>query len=403
MGRSSNNFSGGIIFSSTDYGNGITYEEGVDISVDFGTGIGIGEGFELSYAPSVQGVALQVAAYQGAAVRGTVAVGLSGIELTGDFGVGAIFGGGANVEAFGGVTGTARYDWWTGERSFSADLLAEGSGSLGYGTVYGSYSWTPVGQNSSEPEYTNGIVRDTHPHIPTAVMDEIIEREYTKAINNPYATPYGYLGDPAIVRALGLLEDRYKAAQEYVNAVDRAMEFVDASNHSGGGGGNGGGSGHSSVGGSRGGIHGSAGNGDGAVATDAGSLSQDAGITTGTFTPPGSWSGGSQSNGTPDPGLPVNPDYVGIQPIILDLDGDGVEVNASAQVSFDWDGDGFRESGNWWVCYRRSISVGEKRASVQSRRDFSCPPPPANAVIGWGSERTGSKGDISSGAGFNRG
>jgi len=38
---------------------------------------------------------------------------------------------------------------------------------------------------------------------------------------------------------------------------------------------------------------------------------------------------------------------VGIQPIILDLDGDGVEVNAAANVDFDWDGDGFLESGNW--------------------------------------------------------
>ena len=57
---------------------------------------------------------------------------------------------------------------------------------------------------------------------------------------------------------------------------------------------------------------------------------------------------------TTDPGLPVNPDYTGIQPIILDLDGDGVEVNASAQMSFDWDGDGFRESGNWAACNRNA-------------------------------------------------
>jgi len=34
---------------------------------------------------------------------------------------------------------------------------------------------------------------------------------------------------------------------------------------------------------------------------------------------------------TTDPGLPVNPDYTGIQPVIFDLDGDGVEVNASAR------------------------------------------------------------------------
>jgi len=42
------------------------------------------------------------------------------------------------------------------------------------------------------------------------------------------------------------------------------------------------------------------------------------------------------------------------KPIILDLDGDGVEVNASAQMSFDWDGDGFRESGNWAACNRNA-------------------------------------------------
>lgn len=35
------------------------------------------------------------------------------------------------------------------------------------------------------------------------------------------------------------------------------------------------------------------------------------------------------------------------KPVIIDLDGDGVEINADAQVSFDWDNDGFRESGNW--------------------------------------------------------
>ena len=35
------------------------------------------------------------------------------------------------------------------------------------------------------------------------------------------------------------------------------------------------------------------------------------------------------------------------KPVIIDLDGDGVEVNAAAQISFDWDNDGFLESGNW--------------------------------------------------------
>ena len=46
----------------------------------------------------------------------------------------------------------------------------------------------------------------------------------------------------------------------------------------------------------------------------------------------------------------------GIPPSSLDLDGDGVEVNASAQVNFDWDGDGFQESGNWAACNRNAMS-----------------------------------------------
>mmetsp|Transcript_18363 Transcript_18363/g.29586 ORF Transcript_18363/g.29586 Transcript_18363/m.29586 type:complete len:373 (-) Transcript_18363:3204-4322(-) len=73
------------------------------------------------------------------------------------------------------------------------------------------------------------------------------------------------------------------------------------------------------------------------------------GTTTGTFTPPGVWEGGNgtQDHGTPDPSLPENPDYVGIQPLILDLDGDGVEVAFGQQTSFDWDGDGFWERGSW--------------------------------------------------------
>ena len=35
------------------------------------------------------------------------------------------------------------------------------------------------------------------------------------------------------------------------------------------------------------------------------------------------------------------------KPVIIDLDGDGVEINADSQVSFDWDNDGYLESGNW--------------------------------------------------------
>ncbi|WP_284262158.1 hypothetical protein [Roseicyclus amphidinii] len=74
------------------------------------------------------------------------------------------------------------------------------------------------------------------------------------------------------------------------------------------------------------------------------------GTTTGSWpSPPGQWEGGNgnQNHGTPDPGLPSNPDYVGIQPIVLDLDGDGIEVSLSYSASFDYDGDGFRERTAW--------------------------------------------------------
>jgi len=101
--------------------------------------------------------------------------------------------------------------------------------------------------------------------------------------------------------------------------------------------------------GSSGGMDGGSGSGAGATGGDTittgNELSVDAGIVAPVANPPGTWSGGG--TGTPNPGLPINPDYVGIQPIILDLDGDGVEVNAAANVDFDWDGDGFLESGNW--------------------------------------------------------
>ncbi|MEE4640112.1 MAG: calcium-binding protein, partial [Wenzhouxiangella sp.] len=74
------------------------------------------------------------------------------------------------------------------------------------------------------------------------------------------------------------------------------------------------------------------------------------GTTTGNFpSSGGQWEGGNgnQNHGTPDPGLPSNPDYVGIQPIVLDLDGDGIEVSLSYSASFDYDGDGFRERTAW--------------------------------------------------------
>ena len=68
-------------------------------------------------------------------------------------------------------------------------------------------------------------------------------------------------------------------------------------------------------------------------------------MTTGNFTPSGgSWTGGngSQNHGTPDPSLPANPDYVGVQPITLDLDGDGIELTGVGQTSgtYDIDDDG---------------------------------------------------------------
>ena len=60
----------------------------------------------------------------------------------------------------------------------------------------------------------------------------------------------------------------------------------------------------------------------------------------------------------------VSPDQPpGAFPVILDLDGDGVEVNASARVNFDWDGDGFLESGNWAAC-NRSARQGLWRAAA---------------------------------------
>jgi hypothetical protein len=36
-----------------------------------------------------------------------------------------------------------------------------------------------------------------------------------------------------------------------------------------------------------------------------------------------------------------------VQPVIIDLDRDGIEVSAGSKASFDFDGDGYRESGAW--------------------------------------------------------
>ncbi len=67
--------------------------------------------------------------------------------------------------------------------------------------------------------------------------------------------------------------------------------------------------------------------------------------TTGTFDPPGTWTGGG--TGTPRPDLPADPDYSGIQPVILDLDGDGVEIAFGEDIYFDLDDDGFLEQTSW--------------------------------------------------------
>ena len=214
--------------------------------------------------------------------------------------------------------------------------------------------------NPSIQDDTESVVRTAHPYIPSDVMDEIIEREYHKIISDPYAAPHGYFGDPATQAMLDMLDSRFALVQgnplaieimarrqleamDFLNGLDRAA--AEANSHSsGGGGGSGRSSGERRDGGSSSGGAGSSGR-----VTSAGDLSSDAGITTGDFDPPGTWSDGGD-HGTPDPGLPVNPDYTGIQPVIFDLDGDGVEVNASARVNFDWDGDGFQESGNGAAC-----------------------------------------------------
>ncbi|MEM9320568.1 MAG: hypothetical protein AAGA70_16410 [Pseudomonadota bacterium] len=58
------------------------------------------------------------------------------------------------------------------------------------------------------------------------------------------------------------------------------------------------------------------------------------GTTTGNFTPSaGKWEGGKgrQSHGTPRPDRPVDPDYEGVSPILLDLDGTGVRLTELAE------------------------------------------------------------------------
>ncbi|WP_209097711.1 calcium-binding protein [Shimia sp. R10_1] len=81
--------------------------------------------------------------------------------------------------------------------------------------------------------------------------------------------------------------------------------------------------------------------------TDQGST----GTTTGDDWSPsgGEWHGGNgdQSHGTPDPSLPDNPDYSGVQPVVIDLDFDGVELAFGNPIYFDWDDDGYKEQATW--------------------------------------------------------
>ena len=53
---------------------------------------------------------------------------------------------------------------------------------------------------------------------------------------------------------------------------------------------------------------------------------------------------GSYANDSEGSDQPAND---AAKPVIIDLDGDGIEISADSQVSFDWDNDGYLESGNW--------------------------------------------------------
>jgi hypothetical protein len=74
-------------------------------------------------------------------------------------------------------------------------------------------------------------------------------------------------------------------------------------------------------------------------------------LTTGDFTPSnGGWTqtpDGPSGTGTPNPSLPAHRDYKGVQPIVLDLDQDGVELAFGRPTYFDWDDDGYLEQATW--------------------------------------------------------
>ncbi|MBL4766558.1 MAG: hypothetical protein JKY94_02400 [Rhodobacteraceae bacterium] len=76
------------------------------------------------------------------------------------------------------------------------------------------------------------------------------------------------------------------------------------------------------------------------------------GTTSGDFTPSGGeWEGGNgdQGHGTPEPGMPEDPDFTGYQPIILDLDGDGIQITelSKSTVFVDATGDGLQNQTAW--------------------------------------------------------
>lgn len=47
--------------------------------------------------------------------------------------------------------------------------------------------------------------------------------------------------------------------------------------------------------------------------------------------------------------MPANPDYTGVQPIILDLNGNGFELSLNFSASFDFNGNGFKEFAAAWA------------------------------------------------------
>ncbi len=108
----------------------------------------------------------------------------------------------------------------------------------------------------------------------------------------------------------------------------------DSGSGSGGGSGSNGGSGSSGGSGSNGGSAsgGGSGSGNSSVRTDKHEMAE-ANIKNGVSPP----------SRNPDPPEPL----VGARPVIIDLDGDGIEVNGSFDVSFDFDRDGYRERTSW--------------------------------------------------------